>query len=56
MTFSDGSRYEGAFSNGMLHGPGVMLYNTGDKYVGNFENDMMEGIGIYYSKSNMTKR
>ena len=51
MIFKDGSRYDGAFVNRKMNGPGIMLTESGDKFVGTFKDDKMDGILIFYSKS-----
>lgn len=48
FAYADGSRYEGAFSNGQLQGQGTFYYTNGDKYTGAFKNNYSHGKGIFF--------
>jgi hypothetical protein len=43
MIYSDGSRYEGNWSNGKCNGFGIETYSNGNRYEGNFINDLRSG-------------
>lgn len=50
--WSDGSRYQGEWLNGRIHGYGVMRWSKhtpwpGDRYEGQWANGVPEGYGIY---------
>ena len=49
VTFPNGDRYEGEFSDGLFNGWGVYYYHNGDRYEGGFRNDMKDGRGTYTS-------
>ncbi|MCQ2224473.1 MAG: hypothetical protein MJZ14_01950 [Paludibacteraceae bacterium] len=44
--FPDGRKYEGEWSNGTLHGNGVMTWPNGNRYEGLFANGKREGYGV----------
>jgi len=46
--YIDGSKYEGEFKNGKLHGEGIWFYPDGEKYVGGFKNNYSHGLGTIY--------
>jgi len=46
--YIDGSKYEGQFRNGRLHGQGTWFYTDGDKFTGGFKNNYSHGDGIIY--------
>ncbi len=48
FAYADGSKYEGAFSNGHLNGQGTFFYLNGDKYVGAFRNNYSHGKGVFF--------
>lgn len=43
--FSDGSRYEGQFSNGRINGLGALYFANGDVYSGQWVNQLRQGRG-----------
>lgn len=45
IMFSDGSYYEGSYSNHRRHGQGVMIYPNGEEYAGEWNNDKRIGRG-----------
>jgi len=45
ITFYDGSRYEGQFKDGELHGHGILTFPDGSRYEGEFRNGQMNGKG-----------
>ncbi len=45
VTFPNGDRYEGEFSNGLMHGWGAYTCKDGSRYEGNFEKDLKQGYG-----------
>jgi hypothetical protein len=47
ITFSDGSKYVGGFSDGKMTGQGTMFYADGTKYVGEFLDGKMNGQGAF---------
>ncbi len=54
--YSDGSKYEGQFSEHKRHGWGSFYYSNGDKYVGDFNLNFEEGFGtIYYQDGSLAK-
>ncbi len=46
--YIDGSKYEGEFNNGKLHGQGTWYYPDGEKYIGGFKNNYSHGLGTIY--------
>ena len=46
--YIDGSKYEGEFNNGKLHGQGTWFYPDGEKYIGGFKNNYSHGLGTIY--------
>lgn len=47
LNLTDGSRYEGNFSDGLFDGHGVLLFPDGSKYEGEFSKGKYAGYGIY---------
>ncbi|OQV13059.1 putative Radial spoke head 1-like protein [Hypsibius exemplaris] len=45
--FKSGARYEGAWKDGVKHGPGKFLYPDGSSYEGYFVKDNKQGYGVY---------
>ena len=48
MTYNNGDKYDGYWSNNLREGKGIMTYKNGDKYDGNWKNDIREGEGKIY--------
>ena len=48
FAYADGSRYEGKFLKGKLHGFGSLFSASGDKFVGSFENNFQNGSGTMF--------
>ncbi len=46
--YPDGSKYEGQFNKGKIHGWGTFYYNNGDKYVGTFKENVANGKGTIF--------
>jgi hypothetical protein len=46
--YPDGSKYEGQFSKGKIHGWGTFYYTSGDKYVGTFKENVANGKGTIF--------
>lgn len=46
LTFADGSRYSGKFSNGMCAGSGVLTFPDNSKYEGEFAGGKYNGFGV----------
>lgn len=51
----DGSRFEGGFLDGKMHGEGVLHFENGNAYVGAFENDQRHGMGYLLDYENEAK-
>ena len=51
LGYIDGSRYEGAFRNGLPHGRGTFYYPNGEKYTGAFEKGVPHGKGALYKRN-----
>ena len=47
LTFTDGTKYEGKFSEGYFDGCGVLTFADGSKYEGEFSKGKYNGYGIY---------
>lgn len=41
----DGKKYEGTWSQNMMHGKGTFYFSDGKKYVGDYVKDVKEGLG-----------
>ena len=53
--FPDGSKYDGQFSAGKIHGYGTFYYANGDKYVGSFKANVAHGKGtIFHADATQT--
>ena len=52
--YPDGSKYEGQFKAGKIHGWGTFFYTNGDKYIGGFKENVAHGKGTIF-KSNGDK-
>ncbi len=50
FAYADGSKYEGHFKNGKLHGFGTMYFANGEKHVGNYDNNHPHGSGTLFHK------
>ncbi|HHS95156.1 MAG TPA: peptidase C14 caspase catalytic subunit p20, partial [Phaeodactylibacter sp.] len=48
FAYADGSRYEGQFKNGKLHGFGTRYLANGDKHVGSYYNNFPHGSGTLF--------
>ena len=46
--FPDGSKYDGQFASGKIHGYGTFFYANGDKYVGGFKGNVAHGKGTIF--------
>lgn len=54
ITYRNGDRYEGGFTEGCKDGVGKYTYSGGEYYEGHFERDMMHGRGKYvWDEENM---
>lgn len=53
LLLPDGTRYDGAFSNGMCSGLGVMCFPDGSKYEGEFMQGWFHGHGIFWRSDGM---
>jgi len=53
LTFADGSRYCGLFSDGMCAGKGVLTFPDNSKYEGEFGNGKYSGFGVYQRADGM---
>jgi len=56
FTYSDGSRYEGEFHNGLPAGHGTVFYANGNRYEGEWHNDVPHGVGTLYYADGRTIR
>ena len=50
FAYKDGSKYEGQFIKGEMHGWGSWYFINGDKYIGAFYHNYAEGKGTLYQK------
>ncbi|XP_060738572.1 ankyrin repeat and MYND domain-containing protein 1 isoform X2 [Tachysurus vachellii] len=48
QTWTDGSRYEGDFLNGLKHGNGTFIWPNGECFEGSFYKDYRHGRGTYF--------
>ncbi len=46
--YPDGSKYEGQFAKGKIHGYGTFYYANGEKYIGAFKENVANGKGTIY--------
>ena len=46
-SWSDGSKYEGGYKEGMKHGRGLYQWNDGSMYDGNWQENKISGEGVY---------
>ena len=54
-TYSDGSYYEGEFSDGKKDGPGKYIWDKDRYFEGRWKNDKENGYGTYYNKNKIIK-
>ena len=47
LSLTDGSKYEGKFSDGLFDGHGALMFPDGSKYEGEFSKGKYSGYGIY---------
>jgi hypothetical protein len=47
LVLADGTRYEGGFKNGTLHGQGVWQGDGGRRYEGEYKAGVFHGKGMY---------
>jgi len=47
VEYKNGNRYEGEFTNGMLHGNGTFYWTNGVTYTGTFQHNQITGSGKY---------
>ena len=47
LNLTDGSKYEGKFSDGLFDGHGILTFPDGSKYEGEFSKGKYSGYGIY---------
>lgn len=47
IVFSDGTTYEGEYTDDGIWGTGTMLFQNGDKYSGSFSDNQKSGSGVY---------
>ncbi|KAG8228884.1 hypothetical protein J437_LFUL007621 [Ladona fulva] len=53
LTFPDGTRYDGAFNNGLCGGLGVIRFPDGAKYEGEFMQGWFHGHGVFWRADGM---
>ncbi|KAJ8977281.1 hypothetical protein NQ317_015566 [Molorchus minor] len=53
IRFSDGTRYDGSFENGLFHGLGVLIFADGAKYEGEFYQGWFHGYGVFWRADSM---
>ena len=47
MTYPNGNKYQGCFSNNLKEGRGIFTFEDGSSYVGDWKNDLKDGKGIF---------
>merc|ERR1719167_1524935 len=50
-----GSKYDGGWLQGKVHGRGTMIYNDGSKHTGFWRNGLQHGRGLWIGKDESTK-
>ncbi|XP_069684366.1 MORN repeat-containing protein 4 homolog isoform X3 [Periplaneta americana] len=53
LSLPDGTRYDGAFQNGLCGGLGVMCFPDGAKYEGEFMQGWFHGHGVFWRSDGM---
>ena len=53
LSFKDGVKYSGEFSNGFFHGYGVLIYHDGTTYEGSLQLGKFHGYGVYRNHEGM---
>jgi hypothetical protein len=48
FAYADGTKYEGLFKNGKLHGFGTRTFTNGSKHVGSYNNNFPHGAGTLF--------
>jgi len=48
LSFEDGDKYVGEWSDDKYQGLGTYNYSSGDKYVGEYKDDKKNGFGVYF--------
>lgn len=56
VTFNDGGKYVGEFSNGKMSGQGTFTWADGDKYVGGFSDNKPNGKGTMFAPDGTIKK
>ena len=51
--YQEMSEYIGKMMNGMMHGPGKLIYENGEYYTGDFKNGKRYGEGEYGKLNNL---
>lgn len=54
MTWPDGTKYEGQFTNGKQEGRGIKTWPNGNTYEGLWKNNLQHGNGQFYSAKHDT--
>ncbi|MFK7808102.1 MAG: caspase family protein [Saprospiraceae bacterium] len=55
FAYADGSKYEGQFKKGKLHGFGTRIFANGEKHVGSYNNNYPHGSGTLFTTDGKTK-
>ena len=48
LSFYDGKKYKGSFSNNEIRGEGTMSHSDGRTFIGNWVGGLMEGEGLFH--------